>query len=267
MHYELRKIFFKRANQIALIMLAILTFYTCMTSLRQVEWVDDEGNVETGHSAAVKLQEASEEWSGILDQELLEKALAELKDIYSSTEVDAQSEESNWLLRSKLQGVQEIADLIGLAYMYPICKKHNIKFDLLLSDISYPILYSDKHSITQILVAFLDNALSHAKNSSRIQITTTCTKSTFTIYVVDHGCGIPDEVKPYIFDPFFCGDASHTDRSHFGLGLSIAQSLVKGLNGSIGILDTDGGGATFILNLPLDRRIAVSSPKNVSEKL
>ena len=149
----------------------------------------------------------------------------------------------------------------------PICKKHNIKFDLLLSDISYPILYSDKHSITQILAAFLDNAFSHAKNSSQIQITTSCTKSTFTIYVVDHGCGIPDEVKPYIFDPFFCGDASHTDRSHFGLGLSIAQSLVKGLNGSIGILDTDGGGTTFILNLPLDRRIAVSSPKNVSEKL
>ena len=74
-------------------------------------------------------------------------------------------------------------------------------------------------------------------------------------------------LKPYIFDPFFCGDASHTDRSHFGLGLSIAQSLVKGLNGSIGILDTDGGGTTFILNLPLDHRIAVSSPKNVSEKL
>lgn len=149
----------------------------------------------------------------------------------------------------------------------PICKKHNIKLDLLLSDISYPILYSDKHSITQILDAFFDNALSYAKHSAQIQITVSCTKSTLTIYVIDHGCGIPDEVKPFIFDPFFCGDASHTDRSHFGLGLSIAQSLVKRLNGSIGILDTDGGGATFILNLPLDRRIAASSPKNGKEKL
>ena len=149
----------------------------------------------------------------------------------------------------------------------PICKKQNIKLDLLLNDVSYPVLYSDKHSITKILAAFLDNAISHSKHSAQIQITTSCAKRTFTIYVIDHGCGIPDKVKPFIFDPLYCGDASHTDRSHFGLGLSIAQSLVKGLNGSIGVLDTDGGGATFILNLPLDRRIAVFSPKNVSEKL
>lgn len=114
--YELQKVFSKRANQIILVLIAILIAYISNSAMHQVEWVDDQGNYITGHSAAVRLREAREEWSGTLDQKLLEKALAELKEIYSSTEIDAQSEESNWLLRSKLQGVQEIADLLGWSF-------------------------------------------------------------------------------------------------------------------------------------------------------
>ena len=78
LHYELQKVFAKRANQITLLLLALLVAYTCRTALQQVEWIDDQGNSTTGHSAAVKLREASEEWGGVLDQELLEKALAGL---------------------------------------------------------------------------------------------------------------------------------------------------------------------------------------------
>lgn len=113
LRYELQKVFVKRANQIILLLLVLLVAYTCRTALRQVEWIDDQGNSITGHPAAVNLREANEEWSGVLDQELLEKALAALKEIYSSTEIDSKSEESNWILYNKLQGVQEIADLIG----------------------------------------------------------------------------------------------------------------------------------------------------------
>lgn len=116
LRYELQKVFAKRANQIILLLLALLVAYTCRNALQQVEWIDDQGNSITGHSAAVKLREASEEWSGVLDQELLEKALAALKEIYSSTEIDSKSEESNWILRNKLQGLQEIADLIGWSF-------------------------------------------------------------------------------------------------------------------------------------------------------
>lgn len=116
LRYELQKVFDKRANQIILLLLVLLVACTCRTALRQVEWIDDQGNSITGHPAAVNLREANEEWSGVLDQELLEKALAALKEISSSTEIDSKSEESNWILRNKLQGVQEIADLIGWSF-------------------------------------------------------------------------------------------------------------------------------------------------------
>ena len=58
-------------------------------------------------------------------------------------------------------------------------------------------------------------------------------------------------VKQYIFDRFYSGDKSHTNKSNFGLGLSIAKELTQMLNGIIIINDTAGGGATFTVKFPL----------------
>ena len=44
-----------------------------------------------------------------------------------------------------------------------------------------------------------------------------------------------EEDKPFIFNRFYCADKSRTDKSHFGLGLSIAKELSKNnLGGKIG---------------------------------
>ena len=53
------------------------------------------------------------------------------------------------------------------------------------------------------------------------------------------------------FDRFYCADQSHTDKSHFGLGLSIAKELARILYGKIGMEDTPGGGASFFFTLSL----------------
>ncbi len=57
--------------------------------------------------------------------------------------------------------------------------------------------------------------------------------------------------KPFIFDRIYCSDQSHTDKSHFGLGLSIAKELDRMLPGKIGMEDTPGGGASFFFTLAL----------------
>ena len=77
------------------------------------------------------------------------------------------------------------------------------------------------------------------------------TAKTITFYIVDHGLGIAEQDKPYIFDRFYCADKSHTNKSHFGLGLNIADELSKILNGKVGFNDTIGGGATFYITIPL----------------
>ena len=97
----------------------------------------------------------------------------------------------------------------------------------------------------------MDNAISHSKTQAPIQIKAILSRKSVTISVIDHGQGISAEDRPYIFDRFYCADKSHTDKSHFGLGLSIAKELAGFLSADVGAKDTESGGATFFLAMPL----------------
>ncbi len=142
--------------------------------------------------------------------------------------------------------------LIALYEAYePICSQKGMPFDADFMDVHFPILYTDQECLFQILSIFMDNAISHSKTKASIQLKAALSRKTITISVIDHGQGISAEHKPYIFDRFYCADPSHTDKSHFGLGLSIAKELAEFLSGDVGVKNTEGGGATFFLILPL----------------
>ena len=114
--YETKKMFSKPANLIVLLLLVVLIGYSSNRAIRNVEWVDSYGNWETGHSAAVKLHQARAKWTGTLGQEMLGCALTEIKQIYNSSDTQTDDIEENWIIRSQLQGVQEIADLLSWSY-------------------------------------------------------------------------------------------------------------------------------------------------------
>ena len=69
------------------------------------------------------------------------------------------------------------------------------------------------------------------------------------ICVMDNGPGISDADKTHIFERFYRAQRSHTDRSHFGLGLCIAQEIARAHGATLTVEDTEGGGATFSLML------------------
>ena len=142
--------------------------------------------------------------------------------------------------------------LISLYETYePICISKKICLRLEISETSYPKFYADGERLFQILTIYMENAIHHSKNNKQIEIKTAVTAKHITFFVTDHGKGIPEDDKPYIFNRFYCADKSRTDKSNFGLGLSIADELAKMMNGKVGCKDTDGGGATFFVTLPL----------------
>jgi len=70
--------------------------------------------------------------------------------------------------------------------------------------------------------------------------------------VRDHGDGVPEEDRERIFESFYRGEAARGRRSRgIGLGLAICRGLVEAQNGTIWVEGAVGGGAVFVVSLPL----------------
>lgn len=162
----------------------------------------------------------------------------------------ASSDAKSWTICKNTINIDTL--LISLYETYePICISKKICLRLEISETSYPKFYADEERLFQILTIYMENAIHHSVGNKQIEIKTAVTAKHITFFVIDHGKGIPEDDKPYIFNRFYCADKSRTDKSNFGLGLSIADELAKMMNGKVGCKDTDGGGATFFVTLPL----------------
>lgn len=165
----------------------------------------------------------------------------------------AASDADKWTIQKQEVNVDTL--LINLYEAYePICQKHSLSLKLDLGEDCFLPLITDQERLFQILSIFLDNAVSYSPAGSAVELKVKETSRELTFLVADHGKGIAKEDQPYIFDRFYRADKSHTDKSHFGLGLSIARELARILGGKIGFEDTEGGGVTFFLTLPISRR-------------
>lgn len=67
-----------------------------------------------------------------------------------------------------------------------------------------------------------------------------------TLQIIDHGPGIPEQEKTLVFDVFYRG-ADVKQLPGTGIGLATVQKIVRQYNGKIELLDTPGGGCTFVL--------------------
>lgn len=120
----------------------------------------------------------------------------------------------------------------------------DIKNDIL------PIIYADEHRIEQALTILIDNALGYSPYGGTVCLGTYMRGKNVYFAISDNGPGVPDKDKKRIFNRFYRGDSSRTDKDHFGIGLSIAMEIALLHNGILQIHDNDDGGAKFILKIP-----------------
>lgn len=95
----------------------------------------------------------------------------------------------------------------------------------------------------------LANALNYAaEHDPRIAISGDRRKDRVRFQVSDHGPGVPEEEREGIFEPFSRG-TSAAGRSGTGIGLATVAKIARVYNGLARVVETPGGGATFIVEL------------------
>ena len=111
-----------------------------------------------------------------------------------------------------------------------------------------PIVISDRNYLNTAIGNILDNAIKYAPTESVISIETSNDDIEFTISITDRGPGISDDDFPHIFRRFYRSRNAYEGGS--GLGLSLAESIVKFLGGQISVTTEPGNGATFRISIP-----------------
>jgi two-component system OmpR family sensor kinase/two-component system sensor histidine kinase BaeS len=111
---------------------------------------------------------------------------------------------------------------------------------------------ADYDRLNQVLTNLMSNALRHTPSGGKISVETepiSGGERSARIKVKDTGSGIASENLPFIFDRFWRGDRSRTDRSNSGLGLAISKQLILAHKGTIEVESEIGKGTTFIIEL------------------
>ena len=131
-----------------------------------------------------------------------------------------------------------------------------------LLDIIYPMesVAFEKHialsidgnesQIQNLASILLNNALSYTPENGSIEIHAHIHNRKFYLSVENTGNPIPEEIRDRLFERFFRADEARADNGHFGLGLSIAHSIVTNHSGKITV-ERQGDKNVFSVTLPV----------------
>jgi two-component system OmpR family sensor kinase len=115
-------------------------------------------------------------------------------------------------------------------------------------------VWAEENKIRQVITNLMGNALRFTPTGSPIEIGIQVDEPADSAYlsVIDHGEGIPLQIREKIFQRFWRADSSRNrDTGGSGLGLAIVASIVASHGGTVDVVATRGGGATFRVRLPL----------------
>jgi two-component system OmpR family sensor kinase len=117
-----------------------------------------------------------------------------------------------------------------------------------------PIVRGDEDKLRQVMTNLIGNAMRFTPDDSPIELEVGVDRSGSygVISIVDHGEGIPPQLREKIFQRFWRADTSRTrETGGSGLGLAIVAGIVAKHDGHVEVLETPGGGATFRVSIPL----------------
>ncbi|PPF60866.1 sensor histidine kinase [Clavibacter michiganensis] len=118
----------------------------------------------------------------------------------------------------------------------------------------FAMVQAEENKIRQVVTNLIGNAVRFTPAGSPIELATVVDEAAreARIEVRDHGDGVPPQIREKIFQRFWRADTSRTrETGGSGLGLAIVSAIVAAHRGRVDVVETEGGGATFRVILPL----------------
>jgi two-component system OmpR family sensor kinase len=131
------------------------------------------------------------------------------------------------------------------------------------------VVNGDEARLRQVVTNLVANALRHTPAGTPVELAVGSADGDGLLEVRDHGPGIAPEQAERVFERFFRADASRQrgKGGGSGLGLAIVAAIVSAHGGRVGLSQTPGGGATFVVQLPLSAETGPEpeAPEDVEE--
>ena len=115
--------------------------------------------------------------------------------------------------------------------------------------VTHGAAYGDPLRLRQVMLIVIDNALHYTASGGVIRLESERQRDRILISVTDTGYGIAPEHLPHVFERFYRVDSTPTEQHGAGLGLSLAQALMRLQGGEIHITSTPGKGTCVTLSL------------------
>jgi signal transduction histidine kinase len=150
------------------------------------------------------------------------------------------------------------------ALITPRARSRNIS---VVRELNQEIAYNgDEAFLHELFLIFLDNALKYSNDGTQVCVALDKQNGTIRVRFEDQGIGIPAEHLPRIFERFYrAAPASSSDNHSGGLGLSIAQAIVRAQGGSIECESSPGAGSLFTIIFPVTFS-AENTPENKAKQ-
>jgi signal transduction histidine kinase len=123
------------------------------------------------------------------------------------------------------------------------------------------VISGHRAGLHRLFLVLLDNALKYSPDGGEVIIRVESTDTQIGIEIQDFGCGIRESDVPHIFKRFYQADPSRNDGGH-GLGLALAEKIVRAHHAEIVVRSVEGAGSTF--RVTFMARIADPAPTALS---
>ena len=110
---------------------------------------------------------------------------------------------------------------------------------------------ADGDQLQQVVLNLVNNALAASTSGGTITVRVAAANGTVRLIVKDTGAGIPAEIQPHLFEPFF---TTRAQAGGTGLGLAVVRAITDEHGGAIEVTSTPGQGAEFVASFPRQQR-------------